>query len=400
VTAGENMDNRAINELRSMLSRRRFLGAAGAIGAGVALSGSLAACGTKSDKRSYAFPKDVSASEKIVRWANWPLYLDVAGKRYPTLDAFMKQTGLDVTYREDVDDNNRFWGKVRNQLASGKDCGYDIVTVTDWMAARFLQYGYAQPLDAALVPNKTNILPSLANVGFDPGRKQSLTWQSGFGGLVWNKEKVPQGLKSVEDLWQPALKGKVTVLSEMRDTMGVLLQSQGVDITKGVSDNQFDNAIDLLTKQLKSGQIYKVQGNSYKDDLTTGTAWAGIVWSGDIFQLNLESDKWGFALPDSGGTLWSDNMLIASTSDHQANAMKLMNYYYEPAVAAKVAAYVNYICPVQGAQAEMEKIDPKLAASEFIFPSAEMLAKARVFPALSAAQEQSFNEQWSTATGV
>lgn len=400
MTAHENQGDPAIAQLRAMLSRRRFLGTAGAIGAGVALSGSLAACGTKSNTRSYDFPTDASASEKLVRWANWPLYLDVDGKRYPTLDAFMKQSGLAVTYREDVDDNNSFWGKVRNQLASGKDCGYDIVTVTDWMAARFMQYGYAQPLDAALIPNKTNILPSLVNVGFDPGRKQSLTWQSGFGGLVWNKEKIPNGLKSVEDLWQPALKGKVTVLSEMRDTMGVLLQSQGVDITKGISDAQFANAIDLLSKQLKSGQIYKVQGNSYKDDLTTGTAWAGIVWSGDIFQLNLESDKWGFALPDSGGTLWSDNMLIASTSNHQKNAMELMNYYYEPAVAAKVAAYVNYICPVEGAQAEMEKIDPKLAESEFIFPSAEILARAQVFPSLSAEQEKLFNEQWSTATGV
>jgi spermidine/putrescine transport system substrate-binding protein len=389
-----------IAQLRAMLSRRRFLGTAGAIGAGVALTGSLAACGTKSQTRSYKFPKDVSDAEKIVRWANWPLYLDVDGSHYPTLDAFMQQSGLKVTYKEDVDDNNNFWGKVKNQLASGNDCGYDIVTVTDWMASRFIQYGYTQPIDAALVPNKTRILPTLANVTFDPGRKQSLTWQSGFAGLVWNKEKVPQGLKSVADLWQPALKGKVTVLSEMRDTMGVLLMSQGIDISKGITDAQFANAIDLLKKQLTDGQIYKVQGNSYKDDLTTGTAWAGILWSGDIFQLNLESDKWGFALPDSGGTLWSDNMLIASTSSHQANAMKLMNYYYEPAVAAKVAQYVNYICPVQGAQAEMEKIDPKLAASEFIFPTAETLSRARVFPKLTSGQEQTFNEQWSTATGV
>ncbi len=388
-----------IAALQSLLSRRRFLGAAGAVGAGLAVSGSLAACGTGSSKAK-AFPADVSASEKIVRWANWPLYLDVDGTKYPTLEAFMKRSGLKVTYKEDVDDNNTFWGKVNGQLKTGKDIGYDIVTVTDWMASRFIEYGYTQPLDAAQIPNKSNILSTLANVGFDPGRKQSLTWQSGFAGLVWNKEKVPGGLKSVADLWKPELKGKVTVLSEMRDTMGVLLLSQGVDITKGISDDQFANGIDLLSKQLASGQIYKVQGNSYKDDLTTGTAWAGILWSGDIFQLNLESDKWGFALPDSGGTLWSDNMLIPSTASHQSNAMKLMDYYYEPAVAAQVAAYVNYICPVQGAQAEMEKIDPKLAASEFIFPSAETLARARVFPALSAEQETSFNDQWSTAIGV
>jgi spermidine/putrescine transport system substrate-binding protein len=144
-----------------------------------------------------------------------------------------------------------------------------------------------------------------------------------------------------------------------------------------------------------------VQGNEYAKDLVSGQAWAGIVWSGDIFILNAENDdKWGFALPESGGMLWSDNMLIPSTSSHQSNAMAMMNHYYDPAVAAQVAAYVNYICPVKGAQEEMEKIDPALAASEFIFPSAETLTKASVFPALDSAAEQSFSDSWATTTGV
>ena len=387
-----------VSALRSMLSRRGFFTAAGAVGA----ASVLAACGTGggSASPSVSFPADTSDVDKLVRWANWTLYLDVDGKRYPTLEAFTKQTGIKVDYREDVDDNNTFWGKVNGQLKTKKDIGYDIVTLTDWMAARMIQYGYTQPLDAAKVPNKANILTALGNVTFDPGRQRTLTWQSGFAGLVWNKEKVPQGLKSVDDLWQPALKGKVTVLSEMRDTMGCLLMSQGVDITKSIRDDQFATALELLKKQLSSGQIYKVQGNQYKNDLINGTAWAGIMWSGDIFQLNAENgDKWGFALPESGGTLWSDNMMIPSTSSHQSAAMELMNYYYDPAVAAKVAAYVNYICPVQGAQAEMEKIDPKLATSEFIFPSADTLARAKTFVALDAAQEQSFNDLWLTAIG-
>jgi len=395
--ARQEMDSQ-VSALRSMMSRRGFFGAAGAVGA----ASVLAACGTGggSANPSVSFPADTSAADKLVRWANWTLYLDVDKGKYPTLETFKKQTGINVDYREDVDDNNSFWGKVNGQLRTRKDIGYDIVTLTDWMANRMIKYGYTQPLDAAKVPNKSNILTALANVTFDPGRQRTLTWQSGFAGLVWNKEKLPKGLKTIDDLWQPALKGKVTVLSEMRDTVGCLLLSQGVDITKPISDAQFAIALDLLSKQLSSGQIYKVQGNQYKNDLINGTAWAGILWSGDIFQLNAENgDKWGFALPESGGTLWSDNMMIPSTSSHQTDAMKLMNYYYEPAVAAKVAAYVNYICPVQGAQAEMEKIDPKLAASEFIFPSADTLARAKTFVGLEAAQETSFNDQWLTAIG-
>jgi len=194
-----------VSALASMMSRRGFFGAAGAVGA----ASVLAACGTGggSASPSHSYPVDTSAADKLVRWANWTLYLDVDSKtgKYPTLETFMKQTGIKVDYREDVDDNNSFWGKVNGQLKTNKDIGYDIVTLTDWMAARMIAYGYTQPLDAAKVPNKANILPALNNVTFDPGRKNTLTWQTGFAGLVWNKEKVPQGLKSVADLWQPAL---------------------------------------------------------------------------------------------------------------------------------------------------------------------------------------------------
>ena len=404
----ENLNpEQATKILKSAMSRRGFLGAAGA----VAATGALAACGTGgttpapagSGTSAASFPADVSDSEKIVRWANWPLYLDYdeAAKTYPTLDAFAAASGIEATYKEEIDDNSTFWGKVNGQLKTGQDIGFDVVTPTDWMASRFIQYGYAQPLDAAKIPNKTNILDNLANVTFDKGRNYSLTWQSGFAGLVWNKEKLPNGIQSVEQLWAPELKGKVTVLSEMRDTMGIILQSMGVDISAGITEDQWQQGLDLMSEKLGDGSIYKVQGNEYSKDLISGQAWAGIVWSGDIFILNAENDdKWGFALPDSGGTLWSDNMMIPSTSAHQSNAMALMNHYYDPAVAAQVAAYVNYICPVKGAQAEMEKIDPALAASEFIFPTEDTLKKAKGFPAIDSATEQSFADSWATTTGV
>lgn len=400
-------EQKSIEFLKNAMSRRGFLGAAGA----VAVGGALAACGTGgstpaaggASTGAAAFPADVSDTEKVVRWANWPLYLDYDedAKTYPTLDAFAAASGIAPTYKEEIDDNATFWGKVNGQLKTGQDIGFDVVTPTDWMASRFIQYGYAQPLDAAKIPNKVNILDNLANVSFDKGRNYSLTWQSGFGGLVWNKEKLPNGLQSVDQLWSDELKGKVTVLSEMRDTMGIILKSLGIDIANGITEDQWQQGLEFLGGKLDDGSIYKVQGNEYAKDLVSGQAWAGIVWSGDIFILNAENDdKWGFALPESGGMLWSDNMLIPSTSSHQSNAMAMMNHYYDPAVAAQVAAYVNYICPVKGAQEEMEKIDPALAASEFIFPSAETLTKASVFPALDSAAEQSFSDSWATTTGV
>lgn len=385
--------------IHAQLSRRGVIAGIGGVGA----VGLLAACGTGSSTSSG--PKvvsDVSDKEKIARWANWTLYLDYDAKtkNYPTLETLKKSSGLDISYKEDVDDNNTFYGKVSGQLKLGKDIGYDIVTLTDWMAGRWIRLGYTQPIDEAAVPNKKNILSVLENVGFDPGRKNSLTWQTGFAGFGWNKQLLPKGVHTLDDLFAPANKGRIEVLSEMRDTMGIIMKYQGVDISKTFTEAQFMNAVDFLQKKISDGFIRQVKGNSYKEDLISGDAIAVIGWSGDLFQLATENKgKFDFAVPESGGTLWSDNMMIPSTSPHKKNAETVMNYYYDPAVAAKVAAYVNYVCPVQGAQAEMEKIDPVLAKSPYIFPDATALAKVSVFAALTPADETKYQAAFQKATG-
>lgn len=375
--------------INSQMSRRALIAGAGGLGA----AGLLTACGGSSSGGS---------TEGAVRWANWTLYLDYdsEAQSYPTLEKFIAESGISVDYKEDYNDNDEFWGKVQGQLKLGEDIGYDIVAPTDWMAGRWIRMGYAQELDAANIPNKVNILDALANVNFDPGRKSSLTWQSGFGGFGWNKEKVPGGVKTLDQLFSKANKGKVEVLSELRDTIGIILQHQGVDPSQNFTEDQYMNAVDYLAKMIKDGFIRQVKGNDYKEDLISGDAIAVIGWSGDLFQLASENDgKFEFAIPESGGMLWSDNLLIPSTSTNKANAEKVINNYYDPAVAAEVAAYVNYICPVKGAQAEMEKIDPALAASPFIFPTAETLQQVKVFRGLTPAEETSFTTAFQEAAG-
>ena len=395
--------------VRAQLSRRSVL--AGALGIGA-----LTACGTSGTPESSGAkpsgsassdgkPKpaaDRSATEKKVDWANWTLYLDYdeETKKYPTLEAFQKQTGIAATYAEDIEDNDSYYGKVSGQLKNGQDIGKDIIVLTDWMAARLIRQGYVQKLDAANIPNKKNIAKAYASPDYDPGPDYSLTWQGGFAGIAWNKEKVPGGLKSVQDLWKPELKGRVEVLSEMRDTIGLIMGSQGVDIAGDFTDDQFMAAVDELQKHVSSGQIRSVKGNSYKEDLISGDALAVIGWSGDITQINFENDdKWAFALPESGGTLWADNMLVPIGSPHKKNAETLMSYYYDPKVAAEVAAYVNYICPVEGAQAEMAKIDPELAKNQYIFPDAEFLAKAKQFRTLTPQEETKYASAFQTVLG-
>jgi spermidine/putrescine transport system substrate-binding protein len=376
--------------LNSQVSRRAVLAGAGA----VAGAGALAACGSGGDS---------GAAKNTVRWGNWPLYLDVddSGKKYPTLEAFTKETDIAVKYFEDYNDNDEFFGKVQAQLKLGKDIGYDLVCPTDWMAARWIRLGYTQKFDAANVPNKVNILDTLASPSFDPKRESSLTWQGIMGGFGWNTAKNPKGIRTLDDLFSPANKGKIVVLSEMRDTVGIILRSQGVNLST-VTEDQFMNAVDFLAKKISDGWIRGVKGNEYAEDLTSGDATAVIGWSGDMFILKSENEgKFDFAIPESGGTISGDNMMIPSTvtAEAKANTEKLINYYYEPAVAAEVAAYVNYVCPVKGAQAEMEKIDPALAASEFIFPSAKTMANLSVFRSLTPAEETTWSEAFQKAAG-
>ncbi|MBH0008601.1 PotD/PotF family extracellular solute-binding protein [Salinibacterium sp. SWN1162] len=377
-----------VRRAQSATMNRRTLLSGAAIGAtGLA----LAAC--SADPKELTAATDTSATDKLIRWDNWALYVDVddAGN-YPTIDAFEAQTGITVEYTEAVDDNNTYYAKVKDQLSLGQDIGADVMCLTDWMATRLIRFGYGQKMDRSKMPNVDNLLPSLQNVGFDPGREFSIPWQGGFAGIAWNKELLPAGIESVSDLWKPELKGRVGVLSEMRDTMGLIMLDQGIDIAGEWGDDEFNAAIEEFTKQVSDGQIRNIKGNSYKEDLVNGDTVAAIVWSGDIVQLNAENgEKWDFIVPDAGGTLWNDNFMVPIGSPAKSNVEEMINYYYDPAVAAEVAAYVNYITPVVGAKEAAMAIDPELAENKLIFPDDEMLSRAFVFRELDSSEEQKFN---------
>ena len=390
--------------MRSSVSRRRLLQAAG-LGSAAMVA---AACGAGGDEgeasgsASAAAAEDMSDTDKTANWSNWPLYIDVdedTGTR-PTLEAFQQETGITVTYTEDVNDNNEFYAKVRTQLEQGQDIGRDIVVLTDWMAALWIQNGYAQKLDKAIMPNSGNIIPRLASVSFDPNRDYTMPWQSGFAGFGYNVAAYKDAtgtdsLTTLDQLFNPAIKGRVTVLSEMRDTMGVILAAQGFD-PSNFTDDEFSQAIEVLSQQVDNGQIRQVTGNDYIAALESGDVIAVIGWSGDILALG---EDFAYSIPESGGTLWTDNMVIPALAQHKKNAELIMNYYYNPDVAAEVAAYVNYICPVEGAQAAMESIDPELAADPFIFPTQEMLDQNYVFMELTPEQNEQYEREFQKAIG-
>ena len=385
------------------LSRRALLGSGVAASAGLALTGCAPPEPPTGGPAALELPEDLSDSEKIIKWSNWTAYLDVNTKetKSPTLSAFMEQSGIEVSYFEDIDDNDSYYAKVAPQLRAGQSIDRDIFTLTDWMASRVIRDQLCQPVELIQMPNVVqNMLQPLKDASFDPGRNNSITWQSGFAGIGYNRDTVGRELKSLDDLWTDDLKGRIVVLSEFRDTAALVMQNQGVDIESDWGSAEFENAVAFIEQKIDEGYIRKVKGNSYMEDLTSGNAVAGITWSGDIFVLAYDTGdpSWTFTIPESGGTLWSDNLMVPITSTHRRNAQKLMNYYYDPAVAAELAAWVNYVCPVVGAQAEMEKIDPELAESPWIFPTTEFIAERNIqqFRVLSAEEDIEYADMWST----
>jgi len=383
---------------RHQMTRRTALAGASATAAALA----LAACapGGGAAKKALTPAKDISASDPNLIWSNWSLYIDVDGKgAHPTLDRFKKEQGITVEYREDYDDNDTYYAKVKDQLALGQDIGADLVCPTQWMAARWINLGYTQTFDDKVLVNKKNVQPAYLGASYDPKREQSLPYQGILGGIAYNKKayKAATGKvapATIDDLWNPALKGRVGVLSEMRDTVGLILMSQGIDITsdKSLTTDAFQNAIDFLQKQVSSGQIAKIKGNSYKEDLVNGDTIAAIAWSGDIVQLNTEagSDVYGFVIPESGSTIAADCFVIPMGSPHKTNAEKLINFYYDPANAAELANYVNYITPVVGAREIALAKYPQAANNELIFPTDKTLKNTQAFRSLTGQEELDF----------
>lgn len=390
---------------RGLVSRRTLMMGA----AGLSAAAALAACGSEgrnpsgsgSAAPSAKAAKDLSDTEKVVNWSNWPEYIDVddATQARPSLDAFIKATGIKVNYTEDYNDNDEFYAKVRPLLDAGNDTGRDVWCSTDWMVARLVRQGYVQKLDLANIPNAGNIEASLKDVEFDPGRLYSLPWQSGFAGIAYNPKAT--GGKKIETIEQlltdPSLKGRVTLLSEMRDTVGLVLLEQGKDPAT-FTEADFDQAIAMIKEAKDAGQLRGFTGNEYTKPLAAGDIAACIAWTGDVVQLQAENPALAYVLPEKGCTLWSDNFVIPALAKHKKNAETLINYYYDPAVMAEVVAYVNYIAPVKGAKEKLAASDPETADNPLIFPTEDLLSRAHVFRGLSQEEETSFSQKFADLT--
>jgi spermidine/putrescine transport system substrate-binding protein len=360
------------------LTRGDFLRRAAAGGSILTVPGLLAACGGSSGTKGAATTAAASRTlPKTIVWSNWPLYIDVNDKTkaHPSLAQFEKKFGVNVRYIEDINDNDSFFGKIEGPLSQGQSVDRDVIVLTDasGLPARMIELGWLEKLDKSAIPNMKNLESVQQHPGWDPNREYSLPWQSGMTGIGYDPAKVGGEINSVTELLtNPKLKGKVTLLTEFGDTMGLVMAANGDDPSK-VTPAAFDRAEKMIKKAVDSGQVRQFTGNDYAPLLAKGDVWACFAWSGDMVQLQADHPGLKWVLPKTGGMIWTDNMLIPK-GGNAYGASVLMNWFYQPQIMAEVEDYVNYLSPVVGTAKALEKKDPAVAKNPLIFPTKAMLA--------------------------
>ncbi|MER5890370.1 spermidine/putrescine ABC transporter substrate-binding protein [Streptomyces sp. NPDC001941] len=386
-------------------SRRSLLRALGGGAAALALAG----CGVPA---AYVGPgdrsrRDDSARDKSLDFANWPLYIDTDDEdtsERPTLAGFTRRTGISVRYTEEINDNDEFFGKISPALMNHQETGRDLIVVSDWMAARFVRLGWVQEMDRAAQPHVAeNLDPQLLRPAFDPGRLHSVPWQSGITGIAYNRRKLGREIRSTADLWRPELRGRVTLLSGLDEAFALLMQGQGVDVTRWTADD-FHALCEHLERLVRAKHIRRFTGNDYIKDLSTGDVLACQAYSGDVIQLQADNPDIEFVVPQEGAELWAESLMIPNLARHKANAEKLVDYYYEPEVAAALAAWVNYVCPVPAAREVLASSGDEdlaaLAEDPLVFPDAEMRKRLAIARDITAEERVGFAKRWNGIVGL
>jgi spermidine/putrescine transport system substrate-binding protein len=383
------------------ISRRNMLKGAGAAAFLGASAGVLPMFGTPGRRQTpQSCPSvDLSGTQKELIISTWPAYLDPIDRPGSTLAGFERETGISVSYIEDISDNPSFFAKVINQLGACQSVNRDLFTLNNSTATRMINLGWLQEFDHANLPNvDANLLPQLQQVAFDPGRRYSVPWQNGFTGIAYNAALVSEVGSFAELLTRDDLRGRITLFADMQDTMPFFLKLTGADPAR-FDDDDWHTALERLGEVRRSGQIRAFVGTDFVYDLAAGNIAACLSWSGDVVQLQFDNPDFRFVVPEEGLVLWSDNFMVPNQAAHKANAEKWINYFYEPEVAARAAAYVSCICPVAGARAAMEKIAPELVDNPLIFPPDEMLAQSFEFMPLDETQERRYQQEFAEAIG-
>ncbi len=389
------IDPRLLSRMASnRTSRRRFIGGGAAAAAAAILGPSfLAACGSSDSGTSASSSTQSGPASGTLRVSNWPLYMADG-----FVAAFQTATGITVDYKEDFNDNEQWFAKNKEPLSRKQDIGADLVVPTQFMAARIKGLGWLNEISDAGVPNRKNLRPDLLNSPVDPGRKYTAPYMTGMVGLAYNKAATKRPITKIDDLWDPAFKGRVSLLSDVQDGLGMIMLSQG-NSPENPSTESVTKAVDLIREQKDKGQIRRFTGNDYADDLAAGNIAVAQAYSGDVVQLQADNPDLEFIVPESGGVWFIDTQVIPYTTQNQKAAEAWINYVYDRANYAKLIAFTQYVPVLSDMAGELDKIDKKLAANPLINPPADVQAKLKSWATLTDEQTQEFTGLYAAVTG-
>jgi spermidine/putrescine transport system substrate-binding protein len=373
------------------LSRRRFLGrgAAGAAAAVVLGPSFIAACGGDDDDTSAGG----GGGGDSLRISNWPFYITET-----FVPAFEEASGLDVTYKEDFNDNEEWFAKVKDSLEAGQDIGADLVVPSEFMVARLIGLDWLEELDDANIPNKVNLRTDLLDSTIDAERRYSAPYMSGMVGLAYNRAATGRDVTSVEDLWDPAFSGRVSLFSDTQDGLGMIMLSLGDD-PANPSAEAVQRAADKVAEEKDRGQIRRFTGNDYADDLASGNVAIAQAYSGDVVQLQADNPDLQFIVPEAGGTTFVDAMVIPVTTRNKAGAEEWINFVYDKANYAELIAFVQFVPVLTDITAELSAVDPEVAANPLVNPTQETLDNLAIWPALSDEDDAEYATIYAEVTG-
>lgn len=400
VTRGERVSERERRAVQAVLSRRELLRRGGA-GAALLLAAGCGVEGT-SGRSSATAEEELPPLAKELSVAQWPLYIDKK-----TVPSFEAETGVDVSYKEAINDNAAFFATLRQPLAAGQSTGWDLITLSDWVVTKMTRLGMLEPIDHSLLPNVgANIGDAFRDPPYDPRNAHSIPWQGGITGIGYNRDLVGGEISSFADLFDPTLDGHVGMLTEMVDTMNMTLLMMGVDPQEATVADA-DEAKSRLLEQREAGIVRGYYGNDYLDGLARGDLWASMAWSGDIFYLQQAQPEIEFIVPNEGGLLWVTCLEIPKGAEHPRDAHLFMDYVYDVEIATNITEWVGFITPVPAVQdalleraASAKKREDAaylelLATSPLVFPTPEMQSNLHSYKVLSADEEDAWNDLFS-----
>ncbi len=389
---------------QARVSRRQALKGAVAVAAGAGVASALSACGVGGTRDTGWSPgfawKDWWAQQRkagVLDWANWPLYIDTSHGKHPSLELFTQQTGIAVDYKPVIQDNPTFFAQISPTLQAKQSIGYDLVVITDgWELTQLIANRWLIPLDHSRLPNfKRYAASSVKNTAYDPGNRYTAAWQSGLTGIGYDPRRTGREITSIRDLFDPAFKGKVGMMSDDTEFSSAAMLALGIDPAKSTPAD-WRRAAELLTKQRDSGIVRQYYDQGYIKALEDGDTWISQAWSGDVFQANNEGfPELKFVVPKEGAMVWHDNCMIPLHAQHPVDALEWINFYYQPNVQAMIEDWVNYICPVPGAKRVIKtKLeDPAVADSSLVFPPASLTRQLRAYYAYQGIDD---HQEWTS----